>query len=140
MTGPTVSAEADGTLILGKEVSELQSGVSVTNTAIEGTLNYVADYTEFSSDPELQSGNYLALKFTNIDARATSVRVGLVPSAIGMDLVEIINDPDKNGVFRVTNVATQVFRVVTSDGTNSVTNDYSLAGLTLASSQQQGEG
>lgn len=79
------------------------------------------------------------MKFSNLDPRATSVKVGLVPSAIGMDLVEIIGDPDMNGVFRVTNVATQVFRVVTSDGTNSKTENYTLTGLTLASNQQ-GEG
>lgn len=139
MNGPLVEAEASGTTILGKLVSDLQSNVSVANKTVEGSLNYVTDYTEFSSDPTLQSGNYLALKFSNFDTRATSIKVGLVPSAIGMDLVEIINDPDRNGVFRVTST-TQKFRVVTSDGTSSKTEDYSLTGLTLIPANAQGEG
>lgn len=139
MNGPLVEAEASGTTVLGKLVSDLQTNVSVANKTVEGSLNYVTDYTEFSSDPTLQSGNYLALKFSNFDTRATSIKVGLVPSAIGMDLVEIINDPDRNGVFRVTST-TQKFRVVTSDGTSSKTEDYSLTGLTLIPANAQGEG
>lgn len=139
MNGPLVEAEASGTTVLGKLVSDLQTNVSVANKTVEGSLNYVTDYTEFSSDPTLQSGNYLALKFSNFDARATSIKVGLVPSSIGMDLVEIINDPDRNGVFRVTST-TQKFRVVTSDGTSSKTEDYSLTGLTLIPANAQGEG
>lgn len=139
MNGPLVEAEASGTTVLGKLVSDLQTNVSVANKTVEGSLNYVTDYTEFSSDPTLQSGNYLALKFSNFDTRATSIKVGLVPSSIGMDLVEIINDPDRNGVFRVTST-TQKFRVVTSDGTSSKTEDYSLTGLTLIPANAQGEG
>lgn len=139
MNGPLVEAEASGTTVLGKLVSDLQTNVSVANKTVEGSLNYVTDYTEFSSDTALQSGNYLALKFSNFDTRATSIKVGLVPSAIGMDLVEIINDPDRNGVFRVTST-TQKFRVVTSDGTSSKTEDYSLTGLTLIPANAQGEG
>ena len=139
MNGPLVEAEASGTTVLGKLVSDLQANVSVANKTVEGSLNYVTDYTEFSSDPTLQSGNYLALKFSNFDTRATSIKVGLVPSSIGMDLVEIINDPDRNGVFRVTST-TQKFRVVTSDGTSSKTEDYSLTGLTLIPANAHGEG
>lgn len=133
----TVDAETGTQVVLGKEVSDLQSNVTVDGTSISGTLNYVTDYTQFSSQTELQSGNYLALKFSDIDPAATSVKVGLVPSAIGMDLVEIIDDPDKNGVFRVTNKNTQKFKIVTSDGTNEKTQIFDLSGLTL---EDQGEG
>lgn len=133
----TVDAESGTQVVLGKEVSDLQSNVTVDGTAISGTLNYVTDYTQFSSQTELQSGNYLALKFSDIDPTATSVKVGLVPSAIGMDLVEIIDDPDKNGVFRITNKDTQKLHVVTSDGTNEKTQIFDLSGLTL---EAQGEG
>ena len=133
----TVDAESGTQVVLGKEVSDLQSNVTVDGTAISGTLSYVTDYTQFSSQTELQSGNYLALKFSDIDPTATSVKVGLVPSAIGMDLVEIIDDPDKNGVFRITNKDTQKFHVVTSDGTNEKTQIFDLSGLTL---EAQGEG
>lgn len=75
-------------------------------------------------------GNFLVLKLSNIDANATSVMVGMEPS-YGSGLVEIINDPDKNGVFKVTDKDAQLFKVVTSDGTKSTTKTYKLSGLTL---------
>lgn len=66
----------------------------------------------------------------DIDEGATSVKVGLTPSA-GSGLVEIINDPDLNGVAKITNKLNQQFTVITSDGTNSVTKYYSLKDLVL---------
>lgn len=136
MTSPTVSAESAGTDVLGKTVSDLQSDVSISGNAITGTLKYIDDYTGFSSNVSEQSGNYLALKFTNIPATATSVKVGLKPtykSGSAVDdysgLVEIISDPDKNGVFLVRDSATQKFIVLTTDGTNSKMDTYDLSGL-----------
>jgi len=70
------------------------------------------------------------LKFSDIPATATSVKVGLDPSQ-SSGLVEIINDPDKNGVFKITNKDTQVFKVVTTDGTQTNTQTFDLSGLTL---------
>ena len=54
------------------------------------------------------------MKFTNLDSNATSVKVGLDPSQ-SSGLVEIIDDPDKNGVFKITDKDTQVF-LTTVDG------------------------
>ena len=51
----------DGVSLLGKELSDLQSGVSVGQDAIAGTLKYVTGYTGFSGDPAEQEGHYLAL-------------------------------------------------------------------------------
>ena len=101
----------------------------VGTDAITGTLKYldsgeIADYWG--------AGNFLALKFTDIPATATSVKVGLDPSQ-SSGLVEILTDPDKNGVFKITDKDTQVFKVVVTDGTNTVTKTYSLAGLGLES-------
>lgn len=45
-------------------------------------------------------------------------------------LVELINDNDKNGVFLVHNT-NQVFKVVSTDGTKTNTQTFSLTGLTL---------
>ena len=94
----------------------------------------MTDYTEFSGDPELQEGNYLALNFVNNDfSQFTSVKVGLVPSSIGMDLVEIINDPDKNGVFRVTSTS-QKFKIQSTSVDGVVnTQEFDLSGLVLES-------
>ena len=108
----------------------MQTGVSVSDTAITGTLKFIEGGLA-ESGPLAGDGNFLALKFTTDDWDAfTSVKVGLVPSASGMDLVEVKTDPDKNGVFKITNKDTQVFRVQTSNGINTVTRDFSLAGLT----------
>lgn len=126
-----VEAEAGTTTVLDELVSDLQSNVAVGADAITGTLKYVEGYTGFSSDPELQDGNFLALKFTADDwSKFTSVKVGLEPS-MGSGLVEIKNDPDKNGVFRVANT-NQKFKVVATDGADTTTKVYSLAGLVLA--------
>ena len=135
----TVSAESGTQTILGKRVRDLQTGITIDDEGkFDGVLKYVTGYTGFSGDPELQSGNYLAVKFSDIDPNATSVKVGLVPSAIGMDLVEIINDPDKNGVFRVTSLD-QKLKVVSTDGTATREQLYDLSSLTL-NQPNDGEG
>lgn len=48
-------------------------------------------------------------------------------------LVEIKNDPDKNGVFKVTNKNTQKFRIVSTKGNQTKVQEFSLSGLTLQS-------
>lgn len=72
----------------------------------------------------------MVLKFTASDwSEYTSVKVGMDPS-ISSGLVEVLNDPDKNGVFKVTNKDTQVFKVVATDGTNTIETVYDLSELT----------
>lgn len=112
-------------------VSDMQTNLSVSESAskITGTLKYL---DEGSLPAVWGEGYFMALKFTNIPAAATSVKVGLNPSQ-SSGLVEIINDPDKNGAFKVTDKTTQKFKVVVSDGTNSITKEYDLNGLTLQS-------
>ena len=78
------------------------------------------------------AGNFIALKFSDIDPNATSVKVGLEPSA-GTGLVEIIDDPDKNGAFKISDKQTQKFKVVSTDGKTTTTQTFVLAGLTLQS-------
>ena len=59
----SVSAESD-TPILGKNVSEFQSNIQITDNKVTGTLNYIEGFTEFNgSDPTEQEGNYLFLNF-----------------------------------------------------------------------------
>jgi hypothetical protein len=109
----------------------LQDNIVVSGTSISGELSYTTGYTQFSSEPELQEGNYLVLHWSEPQTIVTSLKVGLVPSSIGMDLVECINDTDRNGVFRVTS-PTQKFRMVQSDGINTLTTDFILSDLTLS--------
>lgn len=103
----------------------MQSGVVVDKSSISGALSYVTGYTGFSSDTNLQSGNFLAIKV------ATN-RVGAVTT------VELINDTSgpvtldsgMNIVLRISNPETQSVRIVTTKDGISVTKTYDLIGLT----------
>lgn len=127
----TVAPEDGDTTIFGHTVSDLQTNVSVSGNAITGTLKYV-DSGALAHD--WGAGNFLALKFSNTDSKATSVKVGLEPSASGMGLVELINDPDQNGVFKITNKNVQAFKVIVSNGEHETVQTYDLSGLTLLDS------
>jgi len=130
LTNPTVGAVSSSATLFNTSVSDIQDSVVVGDTAITGTLKYlssgdIADYWG--------AGNFIALDFSNFDANATSVKVGLDPSQ-GSGLVEILTDPDHNGVFKITNKDVQKFKIVTSDGTHTKTKTYDLSGLTVLNS------
>lgn len=110
-------------------VSDLQTNVSVTNGRFTGTIKYydtpgeIVDYWG--------PGNFLAFKISGIDAHTTSCKVGLEPSE-GTGLVEIINDPDKNGIAKLADVKEQKFKVVQTDNAgHKNVQYYDLSGLTL---------
>ena len=106
----------------------MQEGVEVQSNAISGTLKYLSEGALVDT---WGAGNFLALKFTDLDPDATSVKVGLEPS-MGSGLVEIIDDPDKNGAFKITNTA-QKFKIVSTDGNNTTTQLFDLGSLELMS-------
>ena len=108
----------------------MQTGIKVQGNKIKGTLKYIEGGLA-ESGPLAGDGYFLALQWTDIDTHATSLKVGLKPS-IGTGLVEAINDPDHNGVFKILNDS-QDFIVVTSDGTHTLTQTFDLTGLTLQS-------
>ena len=58
-----VQAKDTTAVVLGKQVSELQENVYVNDNSVQGILNYVTGYTQFSGNPEEQEGHYLALQF-----------------------------------------------------------------------------
>lgn len=110
----------------------MQTNVTVDNGKITGTSKF---YEGWASGPLKGPGNYIALKFTATSWDAyDSVMVGLNPSQ-GTGLVEIINDPDKNGVFKITDTETQVLEVICKKGDKRVSNIYSLKGLVLESDE-----
>ena len=128
LPGITLSPEAQGTSLYGVPVSNVQyDDVVVSNGKITGTLKYQASGT-FAQD--WGKGYFIALKFSNIDASATSLKVGLSPSA-GTGRVEAINDPDKNGIFKITNKNQQSFKVVVSNSGHETVQYFDLSGLTL---------
>ena len=108
----------------------MQSGVSVSGNAITGTLKYL---DEGALVDAWGACNFIALKFSNLDPNATSVKVGLDPS-YGSGLVEILGDPDLNGAFKVTDASAQTFKVVTTTPSGTKTDTYILSGLTCLSS------
>ena len=132
----TLRAESGEATIFGKQVSELQSDVAVSDSnVVSGTLNYVTDYIEFSSDPAFQHGNYIAFHWSDPQEGVTSLKVGIKN---GTPMVECINDPDRNGVFRILS-PNNVFVVEQSDGTYTRRDEYPLSDVTLAP-EEQGEG
>ena len=112
---------AAGTDLLGKSITDLQSNVAIGDDGITGTLLYVSDYTGFSGDVSLQSGNYLVL---HIDAPAdATVKVKLTN--------EVTLDEDRIVILRIADKSSQTVRVVVSKpGAESVIKEYSLTGLT----------
>lgn len=122
--GLTVDAESPSTTVLGKTVSELQTGVVVNDDFISGTLKYVTNYTGFSGDVEEQSGNFLALKFGDTDGAVTKIQLlgGKNPNPVTLD-------SDMNAVLRITNKATQRLKVFTTLNGETVTRIFSLTSL-----------
>lgn len=125
----TLSVDSDisaGTDLLGKSVSDLQSGITIGSDAITGTLKYVTGYTGFSGDVSEQSGNYIALHCES--AGADKITVELINGTVGHP-VEL--DDDGLIVIRITDKATQKIKVVAYEGERTVEKVYGLTGLTL---------
>ena len=127
VTDPYLEPVSDGVSLFGTLVSDMQTDLVIGRDTITGTLKYLDEGDLVTT---WGAGNFMAIQFNNIDPRATSVRVGMQPSE-GSGLVELINDPDKNGVFKVTDKDTQKFVVISSDGTHTSTATYNLSGLTV---------
>lgn len=112
------------------KVSQFQTGVNVADGAITGTLKYMENGLS-PAGPLAGAGNFLALKFID-ESEADSIKVGLVPSASGMGLVEL--DSDMNAVFKVTGEiegVQQVLKVVTEKNGMVKTQVFDLTGLVL---------
>ena len=110
-------------------VADIQSDVAVSGElggdgAITGTLKWLADGDIAGY---WGAGNFVALQFASDDEDVT-IRVGLDPSQ-GSGLVPL--DSDMNGVFKVTDPATQVFVVETVKGGEVKRQVFDLSGLVL---------
>lgn len=110
----------------------IQSGVSVSGNKITGTLNYLDSTNAGPIVSKWGNGYFLFTGWTGVDSDSTSLLVGLTPSA-GSGLIEAINDPDHNGVFKITDKSKQMLTFIQSDGAGKSTAQYfDLSGLTLA--------
>ena len=114
-------------------MSDLQTDVAVNGNKITGTLKYVS---EGQLPSAFGAGNFLVLKWSDIDTHATSLKVGLVPSE-GTGLVEVIDDPDANGAFKITDKDGQRFVMLSSaggygtSGYSDLLQKFDLSGLVL---------
>lgn len=110
----------------------MQSDVTITNGVISGELKFIEG--GLSPDgPLAGDGYFIALKWNDPDATATSLKVGLKPSLSGMDLVECIDDTDRNGVFKVTPELNQMLFIVSSNASHTTKQRFDLSGLTFES-------
>ena len=125
----TVQAEKGSTTFDFTEykVSQFQTGVSVADGAITGTLKWIEGGLS-PAGPLAGDGNFLALKFIDNNDGADKIEIGLVPSASGMGLVAL--DSDMNAVFKISNTS-QIVKVVTTKNGISKTQVFDLTGLTL---------
>lgn len=124
-----VQPEKSNTEYLGYKASQMQTGLSVADGAITGTLKYIEGGIA-PSGPLAGSGNFMFLKFVDPNG-ADDVKVGLVPSA-GTGMVSL--DPDMNCVFKVAGEiggVQQVLKVVTTVDDVVKTQTFDLSGLTL---------
>ena len=124
----TVEPVAGNVTLFDHLVSTFQSDVDVIDNSIVGTLDYVENFAP--SGPLAGSGHYLALQFSDIPEEADAVLVGLQPSQ-GSGLVDVLPDPDKNGVFKITDKDTQVFVVKTSINNEYHVQTFDLSNLVL---------
>lgn len=131
MTGLTVEAENGETKIFGIDTSDIQSDVSISSGSATGTLKYISGSNAITD--VWGEGNFIVLKFSATSwSNYTSVKVGLEPS-VSSGLVELINDPDKNGIFKITNKDIQRFKIVATGASGTVTQYINLDRLVCES-------
>ena len=141
LIGLTIDTDiAADTDLLGKVVGDLQTGVHIYKSTIEGTIYYVDDYTGFSGDTKEQSGNYIALHafvpgsdFEYADGvRIKAIRPGRTVT-LDSDGILILRIPNKN--------STIAFEA-SKDGYESVTREFDLSRLFLSkdSAPEEDEG
>ena len=126
MTSLSVEAEDGETVIFGKSVEDLQSAIDIDEDEIGGHLKYVTDYTGFSpSDPELQEGNFIALKFTATAGATTTVEI------LGGHSGAVELDSDMNWVGRIESTEQKIKVVCSKDGMAPNTKIFDLSSLVL---------
>ncbi len=125
----TVGPTSPDTTRYGKEVDDLQSNIQINEGSqqILGTLRYVTGYTGYSGNPDLQSGNYLALDFSATPADTAVISVEVIGGESEGN--PIIVD-DGYCVFRIQN-KNQKIKVKAVNGDNVIERTYGLGSLKL---------
>lgn len=122
----TVAADVPaGTDLLGKSVTDLQSGVWIGPEQITGTLKYVTGYTGFSGDPAEQSGHYLVTHSTSSDGATIKAEL------LGGTTPEVTLDSDGILITRVTSNNQRLRITATKDDMPATIKTYDLSALVL---------
>lgn len=118
----------------GVDADDMQSGVSISDDGkITGTLKYLSGDNAITR--VWGEGNFLALSFPNLPDGASSVKIGLDPSA-GTGLVELVGAEDNTfGTFKINDAKAQVLLTVTTKGGLTATKSYDLSGLVCQSDE-----
>ena len=121
-----VQAKDSTAVVLGKTVSELQENVYVNDNSVQGILNYVTGYTQFSGKPEEQEGHYIALQFEASDGATVTIQtIG------GLDDTRVVTlDSDMDAVIYVKSTKEKL-RVTCSLNGDVITRTISFSGLKL---------
>lgn len=130
MKGLTVESEADEATFPWTELTpgDFQDDVAVEGNKITGTLKFIEGGLS-PSGPLSGDGYFLALKWSDPEQTVTSLLVGLQPSE-GTGLVECIDDPDRNGVFKIASKE-QKLVLIQSNDEKKTKQVFDLSGLTL---------
>lgn len=134
----TVSVMGGTDTVYGVDVSDIQSGVSLSNKKFSGDLKYLSGSNAITD--EWGEGNFLAVTFTAENWSAyDSVKVGLEPSQ-GSGMVELIGHTDDlDSVFKIGNDVSQMFKVICKKaGKPDLVQTYDLSGLTLLEAEGEG--
>lgn len=97
----------------------MQSNIEIGEDSITGTLKWVENYTGFSDDPALQSGNYIALHASVPEFEDAEITVTVTdPVVLGDDGLAVLRIADKD---------TQTITVTaTVEGYDDVTREFTL--------------
>ena len=121
----TVSAMDSATELWGYTISQLQTGITVSNGAITGTLNKI----ESGSLADVWgAGYFIALAFATENAETDKIFVAILPTE-GAGWQKL--DEDLAAVIKVTDKSTQKIYVRSTDGVNTITQVFNLSGLSL---------
>lgn len=112
--------------VTGKTVSDLQSGVKFGANAITGTLKYIENWTWFDSDPEINTGNFIAFKATL--SGADKITAQLIGGKVTHGPQEL--DSDGIGIFHITDKDSQMIQIVAYKDGMTCQKLYTLSGLT----------
>lgn len=122
----TVQSESAGATFdfTDKTPADFQSNVKVNGDVISGDLVFIEGGLS-PSGPLAGDGYFVALKWSDPETGVTSLKVGLIPSASGMEPVECISDTDRNGVFKISNNQ-QSLKVIQSNDGHETTQTFKL--------------